>query len=185
MNFASFVLGPVYRKEKNGRHEKGLLKYSYSRQVYIHLMGKGCSRRQRISDVDAYAAAGSLVPAAKSWEQFLGWGLLSSSAGLAGQAGQLLHPACGSWDPDSRIGNLAKSKRRMGFRHWAGLRGRGGTDGPVAVWVGERCHAHFGQVWTAAEMLILILPFAELEGRGIMGGGGRAEKDAHPHTSQN
>lgn len=96
MNFASFVLGPVYRKEKNGRHEKGLLMYSYSRQVYIHLMGKGCSRRQRISDVDAYAAAGSLVPAAKSWEQFLGWGLLSSSAGLAGQAGQLLHPACGS-----------------------------------------------------------------------------------------
>lgn len=39
-------------------------------------------------------AASSLQPRA-IWEQFLGWGLPFSSVGLAGQAGQLLHPARG------------------------------------------------------------------------------------------
>jgi len=92
MNFASFVLGPIRRKEKDGRHEKEVLMYSQGRQVSF--AGKGCLHQQRISNVDAYAAVGSFVPGAKSWDRFPGWGLLSSSAGLAEQAGQLLHPAC-------------------------------------------------------------------------------------------
>lgn len=49
-----------------------------------------------------------------------------------------------------------------------------------ALWVGPRHHKWFGQVWTTTEeMLILILPFAELEGRGIMGEG---QRKMHTHT---